>query len=128
MGNQAPCCGAEDVAGLRMGQGKFLPTPLSPQKMHMMGVQFSDTELRVSDSGATSFLNNDKSRLSCRPVSSLSSLNSTNLGKRMNEESLANISSADIQSLKMMRLGNSNVSLYENVNAIRSEAPSYEMS
>ena len=28
----------------------------------------------------------------------------------------------------MMRLGNSNISLYENANAIRSEAPSYEMS
>ena len=46
----------------------------------------------------------------------------------MHEESLANISNADIQSLKMMRLGNSNISLYENANAIRSEAPSYEMS
>ena len=40
MGNsiQAPCCGAEDVASLKMGHGKFLPTPLSPQKMSMMGV------------------------------------------------------------------------------------------
>ena len=128
MGNQPFCCGAEDVANLHRGQGKFLPTLLSPVKMNQLGVHFSDTELRVSDSGATSFMNNDRVRLSCRPVSSLSCLNSTNLGKKMHEESLTNLSNADVQSLKMMRLGNSNISLYENTQMIKSEAPSYEMS
>ena len=96
--------------------------------MNQLGVHFSDTELRVSDSGATSFMNNERSRLSCRPVSSLSCLNSTSLGKKMHEESLTNLSNADVQSLKMMRIGNSNLSLYENTQMIRSEAPSYEMS
>ena len=46
----------------------------------------------------------------------------------MHEESLTNLSNADVQSLKMMRLGNSNISLYENTQMIKSEAPSYEMS
>ena len=64
--------------------------------MSQLGVHFSDTELRVSDSGATSFMNNERVRLSCRPVSSLSCLNSTNLGKKMHEESLTNLSNADV--------------------------------
>ena len=55
-------------------------------------------------------------------------MNSTSLGKKMHEESLTNLSNADVQSLKMMRIGNSNLSLYENTQMIRSEAPSYEMS
>ena len=54
MGNQAPCCGAEDVASLKQQYGKFLPTPQSPSKINM--VNFTDNELRVSDSGATSLL------------------------------------------------------------------------
>ena len=62
-------------------------------------------------------------------MSALSGLNSAKLGSRMQqEESLSNISNTDIQSMKMMRMGNSNISLYENTKQIHSEAPSYEMS
>ena len=96
MGNQAPCCGAEDVASLKQQYGKFLPTPHSPSKINM--VNFTDNELRVSDSGATSLLAQERGgQRWSRPMSTLSSFNgSAKLGFKMQEDSLVNISNTDV--------------------------------